>query len=77
MTPRAGRLEVPMGSQADVDQSREAYDRIVVALRGLRYGSVTAVVQDGVVVQVDRTEKFRVERRDAAPASGPRVEPSR
>ena len=51
-----------MGSQVDTEQGREAYDRIVAALRGLRYGSVTAVVQDGVVVQVDRTEKVRLER---------------
>jgi hypothetical protein len=59
--------EVIMGSQAEAEESREAYDRIVAALRGLRYGSVTAVVQDGVVVQVDRTEKFRVDRREASP----------
>jgi hypothetical protein len=58
--------EVIMGSQAEAEESREAYDRIVAALRGLRYGSVTAVVQDGVVVQVDRTEKFRVDRREAS-----------
>lgn len=43
-------------------RSREALDRINAALRGLRYGTVTAVVQDGVVVQVERTEKFRLER---------------
>ena len=67
MTPRAGRLEVTMSSKADLDESQEAHDRIIAALRGLRYGSVTAVVQDGVVVQVDRTEKVRVERREAAP----------
>ena len=36
--------------------------RIQAALRGLRFGSVTAVVQDGVIVQVDRTEKVRLER---------------
>jgi hypothetical protein len=29
-------------------------------LQGLRFGSVTIVVQDGVVVQIDRTEKRRV-----------------
>jgi hypothetical protein len=56
-----------MGSQQNEDdESRATHDRIAAALRGLRYGSVTAVVQDGVVVQVDRTEKFRVERRAAA-----------
>ena len=59
--------------QDEDDESRLAHDRIVAALRGLRYGSVTAVVQDGVVVQVDRTEKFRVERRAAAVPPAPRA----
>jgi hypothetical protein len=44
------------------DRPRDALDRINAALRGLRYGTVTAVVQDGVVVQVERTEKFRLEK---------------
>jgi hypothetical protein len=52
--------------QKDIDESQAAHERIIAALRGLRYGSVTAVVQDGVVVQVDRTEKFRVERQETA-----------
>ena len=63
-----------MGTHQNEDEeSRAAHDRIAVALRGLRYGSVTAVVQDGVVVQVDRTEKFRVERRAAALPPAPRA----
>ena len=37
-----------------------AIDRIDDALRGLRYGSVLAIVQDGVVVQIERTEKTRL-----------------
>jgi hypothetical protein len=37
-----------------------ALDRIDDALRGLRYGSVLAIVQDGVVVQIERTEKTRL-----------------
>jgi len=72
MTPRIRGGEVTMGAEANPDESQEAYDRIVTALRGLRYGSVTAVVQDGVVVQVDRTEKFRLERREAVQPPGPR-----
>ena len=32
------------------------------ALRGLRYGTVSVIVQDGVIVQIDRTEKRRVRR---------------
>jgi hypothetical protein len=49
---------------APPERPRDALDRINAALRGLRYGTVTAVVQDGVVVQVERTEKFRLEKRD-------------
>lgn len=29
-------------------------------LEGLRYGHVTAIVRDGVVVQIDRTERKRL-----------------
>jgi hypothetical protein len=36
--------------------------RIGEALRGLRYGSVLTIVQDGVVVQIERTEKTRFSR---------------
>jgi hypothetical protein len=32
------------------------------ALRGLRYGSIVVTVQDGVVVQIERTEKTRISR---------------
>jgi len=33
---------------------------ITEALRGLRFGSVTIIVQDGVIVQVERIEKRRL-----------------
>ena len=46
------------------DRADDGLERITAALRGLRYGTVTAVVQDGVVVQVERTERFRLEKRD-------------
>jgi hypothetical protein len=37
-------------------------DQIKDSLRGLRYGAVQIIVQDGVVVQIDRTEKRRLRR---------------
>ena len=40
----------------------EAWPHIEEALHGLRFGVVTVIVQDGVVVQVERTEKKRVRR---------------
>lgn len=41
-----------------------ALGRIESALRGLEFGTVTAVVQNGVIVQVERTEKVRLQRAD-------------
>ena len=34
--------------------------QITASLNGLRFGSVNIIVQDGVVVQIDRTEKRRL-----------------
>ena len=42
----------------------QEWEQIRESLRGLRYGVVNIVVQDGVIVQIDRTEKRRI-RRDA------------
>lgn len=50
------------------DELRE----ISASLRGLRYGSVSIVVQDGVIIQIDRIEKRRLRsRREASDASRP------
>lgn len=35
-------------------------DMIREALRGLRFGQVTIIVQDGVIIQVDRMERRRL-----------------
>lgn len=46
------------GSSPDVRKDI-ALEEIRRALDGLQYGSVTVTVQDGVVVQIDRTSKSR------------------
>ena len=38
----------------------QALSMIARSLRGLRFGQVTIIVQDGRVVQVDRTERQRI-----------------
>ncbi|MDZ4659793.1 MAG: YezD family protein [Bythopirellula sp.] len=45
------------------------WQQIQDALRGLRYGSVNIIVQDGVIVQVDRTEKRRLRHSATSNAS--------
>ena len=49
-------------SPQSTDRSTHVLARIRDALDGLRYGEVIVKVQDGVVVQVDRTERVRLER---------------
>ena len=55
---------LPSLATVEVDREREIA-HIRDALRGLRFGAVNVIVQDGVVVQIDRTEKRRVRRVDA------------
>ena len=38
----------------------EALNQVRDSLRGLRFGTVNIIVQDGVVIQIDRTEKRRL-----------------
>jgi len=53
-----------VGEREEREETSAALDRIRAALNGLRFGTVTAVVQDGVVVQVERTEKVRIARKE-------------
>jgi hypothetical protein len=45
-----------------VGQSDEVMSRIASALRGVRYGAVEIVIQDSLVVQIERKEKFRFDK---------------
>ena len=49
-------------SQSSEQELRSSLEQIGGALRGLKFGSVNVIVQDGVVVQIDRTEKVRLSR---------------
>lgn len=46
--------------QSGEGSSEHVMARVREALMGLRYGEVTLVVQDGVLVQIERTEKVRL-----------------
>jgi hypothetical protein len=56
--------ETPTPSEPSAPERdhRGALRYVEEALRGLRYGTLTIVVQDGVVVQVERTERRRFQR---------------
>ena len=49
---------------AEID---DALNHVRQALRGLEYGEISIVVQDGVVIQIERTERTRLRRSKNKP----------
>jgi hypothetical protein len=62
LTSEISNLKSSMSNRTEAERDSEL-QQIREALSGLRFGSVVVVVQDGVVVQIDRTEKRRLQRR--------------
>lgn len=58
MTTSDDSAVVPSGRERTITD--EDLQQIRESLRGLRFGSVNIIVQDGLIVQIDRTEKRRV-----------------
>jgi hypothetical protein len=44
------------------DAERAVLQEVLQAIRRLRFGSIEVIVQDGQVVQIDTTEKRRLDR---------------
>ena len=55
--------ENPRFSRAAQRSGDQVLERVREALKGLRYGAVTVIVQDGVIVQVERTDRVRLPRQ--------------
>lgn len=62
MSPQSG----PSRDSSELQPERLT-DRILHALRGIRYGSVEIIVHDGRVVQIERTEKLRFDPANLDP----------
>ena len=60
---------IPLQNSTESDVLLWKY--ISEALRGMQFGTVTLIVQDGFVIQVDRTEKRRLPRRADKRSSEP------
>lgn len=48
------------GENKAVEMEQNLMERIIEAVKGLRYGTVTITVQDSVAIQIERTEKIRL-----------------
>jgi hypothetical protein len=58
--PSRSSKENSTKGQSSEQELQLSLEQIGGALRGLKFGSVNVIVQDGVVVQIDRTEKLRL-----------------
>ena len=64
VTDTSHNHHIPIVGQGD-GPTENSLDEVRASLRNLRYGSVTIIVQDGVIIQIDRTEKRRLQSRRA------------
>jgi hypothetical protein len=65
--------EAAAAEPAGEDSREREIAQIRDALRGLKFGAVNIVVQDGVVVQIDRTEKRRLRKPGSSAENSPGV----
>lgn len=66
MTPEKLAHRRPLPPNPDHDP---ALEKILAALRGLKFGAVEITVHDGCIVQIERREKRRL--NIACPGGGP------
>jgi hypothetical protein len=57
-----GPHAIPRLPRKDGDEASSTMEKVREVLRGLSHGEVTVVVQDGVVVQLKRTDRHRLAR---------------
>jgi hypothetical protein len=48
------------------DRNVDVYEHIMLALKGIQFGSVEIIIHDGKIVQVERREKIRFENRSSS-----------
>jgi hypothetical protein len=60
------RITNPIGTDSHPESAshseNEVLRRIALAISGVRFGSVEVVIQDSRVVQIERKEKFRLDK---------------
>ena len=49
-----------MGMATEVELTRQQIETINNLLSGLRFGNIVLIVQDGKIIQIDKTEKHRL-----------------
>ena len=53
----------PSAGGADETVNSEVVSEILAAVRGLRYGSIGVTIHDSKVVQIEKNEKLRLQKK--------------
>ena len=49
-----------MSVTSEVELTKKQIDMLNMLLKGLKYGNIVLIVQDGKIIQIDKTEKHRL-----------------
>lgn len=49
-----------MGEKTKAIADNSSLKQIAAMIKEIKYGSVTVIVQDGKIIQIDKTEKIRI-----------------
>lgn len=49
-----------MGTQTGAELTKQQIETINNLMAGLRFGNIVLIVQDGKIIQIDKTEKHRL-----------------
>lgn len=54
------KVSITQDSQAKVPITKEDIEKLYEMAKTLKYGSITLVFQDGILIQIEKNEKVRV-----------------
>jgi hypothetical protein len=54
-------MKISQGSEARASESENVLAEVVRAVKGLRFGQIVLTVHNSQIVQIDRTEKIRLD----------------
>lgn len=59
-----------MSGNSRDNRNEEYFSIIHAAVQDVRYGTVTINIQDGVIVQVEKSERYRLKESEKSDAAG-------
>ncbi|HEX9063173.1 MAG TPA: YezD family protein [Clostridia bacterium] len=49
-----------MAQQSNIDKGKEGIEKLIELINTVNYGSITVTIQEGKIVQIEKSEKLRL-----------------